>query len=93
MKQHEFIWMTRNVKLQPIMGEEGLTEVDVRPGIKIVHNCKRKDEMWVIFTSPDEEYLIPNKTELEKVYKLHLMQEDLNEILRRYCNGMFAKMK
>lgn len=93
MKQHEFVWMARNVKLKPVMKDDGITEVEVRPNIKIIHNCKKRDEMMVVFEDLDEEYLVPNKTELEKVYKLHLMQEHIGEALRQYCNGMFAKLK
>lgn len=93
MKQHEFIWMTNNVHASNVVQDDsGNTAVTLRKNILLVHNYKKKDQMSIILVDTNSQFLIPSKKELESIFRLHLENKDLNEIIVKYCTENLSKI-
>lgn len=94
MKQHEFIWMANNVHAgKAVQDESGNTAITLRPTIMVVHNYKKRDQMTLVFVEDQSQYIIPTKKELEEIFRIHLENQNINEILRRYCTEKLTKIK
>lgn len=94
MKQHEFIWAARNMNVGDArQNDSGQTYITLRPGIMLIHDYKKKDQMTIEFTGDQAVYIIRDRKELETIYRLHLENRDLVEILRRYCSDNLTKIK
>lgn len=93
MQQHEFIWMAKNLKVNNVtQNENGTTTINLRPQIQITHNYKKKNQMLIIFTEDQVRYLISTKVELQEIYRLHLSNVDLENVLRHYCEDWLKKI-
>lgn len=94
MKQHEFIWAARNMNVgEARQNDSGQTYITLRPGIMLTHDYKKKDQMTIEFDGDRAVYIIRDRKELEWIYRLHLENHDLIEILRRYCSENLTKIK
>lgn len=92
MQQHEFIYITQTIRMMNIHQDPtGKTIVQLRPQIQIIHNSKKKNQMQIIFTEDQARFLIPSKKELEEIYRLHLENVNLSQILREYCEKNLQK--
>ena len=92
MQQHEFIWLGNNMKVGRV-GQDtvGNTIVDLRPQIQITHNYKKKNLMLITFSDDGLTFIIPSKSQLEDIYRMHLSNVHLGEILRKYCEDNLQK--
>lgn len=94
MKQHEFIWMANNVRAgKAVQDASGNTAITIRPNIMVVHNYKKRDQMTLVFVEDNSQYLIPTKKELEEIFRIHLENQNINEILLRYCTEKLTKIE
>ena len=94
MDQIKFIQMSNNIQpMGPIVHQpNGIILVNLRPQIQVTHNYKKKNEMQVIFIDDQSRYLIPSQKELEDIYKMHLGNTNLTEILHKYCEEKLKKI-
>lgn len=93
MKQHEFIWAARNMKVgEARQTDNGKTCITLRAGILLIHDYKKKDRMTIEFHDDQSIYIIHDRKELETIYRLHLENEHLSEVLRRYCSENLTKI-
>lgn len=94
MTQPEFIWMSSNIL--PEIGIEqrpdGNTVVGLRPQINIIHNFKRKDQITVVFLDDHATFVVPSKSALEDIYRMHLANTNLVQVLRKYCDDNFEML-
>jgi hypothetical protein len=92
MNQPEFIWMAKNLKVTDVKQDEtGNTIINLRPQIQLTHSYKKKNQMQIIFTEDQARYLISTKVELQEIYRLHLSNVDLENVLRHYCEDWLKK--
>lgn len=93
MKQHEFIWAARNMKVgEARQDDSGKTCITLRPSILLIHDYKKKDRMTIEFHDDQSTYIIHDRKELEAIYRLHLENEHLSEVLHRYCSENLTKI-
>lgn len=94
MKQHEFIWAARNMNVgEARQNDSGQTYITLRHGIQLTHDYKKKDQMTIEFLEDQSAYVIHDRKELEAIYRLHLENQNLNDVLRRYCSENLTKIK
>lgn len=92
MQQQEFIWMANNIPHDGIIQDEiGNTIIQLRSQIQLTHNYKKKNQMMIIFQEDQSRFLIPSKKRLEDIYRLHLENTQLTDILRNYCEGTLER--
>ena len=92
MQQHEFIWLSKSMNVESVtQNETGCTTVEVRPGLMISHNYKKKDLMLLTFTEDNMTFIIPSKLELEAIYQLHTGYEDAVHLIRGYCDKFLSR--
>lgn len=93
MQQHEFIWMAKNLKVTDVTQDEtGNTVINLRPQIQLTHNYKKKNQMQIVFTEDQSRFLIPSKSDLEEIFRLHLSNVNVEQILRKHCEDNFEKV-
>ena len=86
MEQQEFIWMAKNLKVVDVIQDEiGNTIIQLRPQVQLVHNYKKSNLMTVKFVEDQMMFIVPSRKELEEIYRLHLENENLIQLLREYC--------
>jgi hypothetical protein len=85
MKQPEFLFIAHNLKVSGVVQSDPETIVNLRPGIIIKHNYRKKDLMTITFTDGNNSYIIPSRKELEEIYRLHLGNADLLQLLQEWC--------
>lgn len=94
MKQHEFIWAAKNMKVNETRQDDfGNTFIRLRKDIQLTHNYKKKDRMAIEFQDDRSVYIIPTDKELKEIYRLHLENVNLNEILHQYCSMNLTKIE
>lgn len=94
MKQHEFIWAAKNMQTTETRQDAfGNTFIRLRKDIQLTHNYKKKDRMTIEFQDDNSVYLIPTDKELKEIYRLHLENVNLNEILHQYCSMNLTKIE
>lgn len=94
MKQHEFIWAARNMQAKETRQDDsGNTFITLRNDIHLVHNYKKKDRMTIEFQDDKSVYIIPTDKELKEIYRLHLENVNLNDILHQYCSMNLTKIE
>ena len=92
MQQHEFIWMGGKLNLPMLQNGDGVTTIDLRPQIKLVHEYKKKDQTLVVFMEDDSKFIISSKDELNDIIHMHLTNEHLEQQLLEYCKANLQKI-
>jgi len=92
MQQPDFIYLARGVAGEVTQDEIGNTIVQLRPQIQLKHNYKKKNLMTILFTEDQSMFCIPTRKDLESIYRLHLENKDLTQILRAYCEQQLEKL-
>lgn len=95
MDQIKFIIMANNIHPEGEIEQtpDGIVIVNLRSQIQITHNYKRKNEMRIIFNDSKIQYIISNKSELEEIYRMHLANTDVVQMLHDYCKNNLKVVK
>lgn len=91
MEQHDFIWMGKKLMVPVTQDETGNTIIALRPQIQLTHNYKKKNLTQIIFTEDQTRFIISNKSELNAIIELHLKNNHLEQVLRKFCEDNFQK--
>lgn len=87
MKQHEFIMVSNNIGISnTIQDDIGNTKAQLKDGITINHNYKKKDMMTISFDEENIKFLIPDRNTLERIYKMYL-ETGINgkSVVKKFC--------
>jgi len=91
MEQHEFIWMGKKLGVPVSQDETGNTVMSLRPQIQLTHNYKKKNFTQIVFTEDQTRFTVSNKSEVESIVGLHIANEHLEQVLRKYCDENLQK--
>lgn len=90
MQQCEFIMMAKKCSAKgSVQDEVGNTTINLRDGINISHNYKKKNQMKIIFIEDQAQFIIPDKNALQEIYAIHMMNKDAMQLIRDYCSKEF----
>ena len=91
MKQHEFIYLSRNMTNQVRQDLIGNVIVDLNQMVEITHNYKKKDLMTLTMKEDQSKYTIPSRSDLEEIYKIQVSEENPIQLIREYCEKNLKK--
>jgi len=93
VQQHEFIQFANNINAESVAQiENGIVRVSLTPQIEIDHSYKKKNMMTIKFTECGDQYIIPDRKELEFVVGFHLEGES-STFIKKYCEDWFKTTK
>lgn len=92
MKQQEFMYASANMKAGATTQDDiGNTVVSLQSDISVSHNYKKKDQMLITFSKDSVSFIIPSKSELEKIYSINLMNPNATPEIRKYCEEKLSR--
>lgn len=93
MDQAKFLWLTKTIhpKGPVTQGPNGISTVELRPGITISHNYKKNNQVKITFTDTNISYIVDDHNDLQDIVLLHLNNEECAEQIRQYCETNFKK--
>lgn len=90
MKQERFIFMANNVQpLSMVQDPNGNTIVKLREEISIIHNYHNE---YMVLSVASSKYKVMNEAQLETVFRMHLENKDLFQLLHEYAETNFDKV-
>ncbi len=95
MTQPEFMFMANNMKVKQIRQGDPFTSVEIRNGIWLNHNYRRREphHMSIELREARVMYAVPGRKEVEAIYRLHLENEHLNQVLFDWCETYLNKLE
>lgn len=94
MKQSKFISTSYQINPQGGINQtdKGKVIVNLRPGIQIIHDYHKHDQIVVSFSDINDSFKLTSDDQLEEIYKLHLGKINLTEPLHQYCVDNLEKI-
>lgn len=94
INQQKFLW-TMNISNPEdgiIISNNGDIIVNLRKEIKITHNYKKGNKIYIIFIDSQDKYEIPSNEELEEICKLHMENKNSVNKIYNYCKNNLEKV-
>lgn len=94
LNQQKFLW-TMNMSNPEdciTISNNGDIIVNLRKEIKITHNYKKSNKIYIIFVYSQDKYEITSNEELGEICKIHMENEDSVNRIYDYCKNNLEKV-
>ncbi len=93
LTQSKFIWLGNNVHaLKVEQDDTSVVTMHLRPQIDITHDHQRNNRVEIIFKDDGAKFLVKDHDQLSEICRIHLMNKDCVELLRRHCEKYLTKV-